>query len=73
MHDFKDLELFLFPFNNNLHAVVHPLAVFGISKDPFAFAIKSSATPNSTFIAIFLPLPVIRAFVASNFSADSEL
>jgi len=56
--------------NNNLHTVVLPFAVFGIAEDPFVFALESSAAPNSSFIAIYLPLTVILAFIASNFDVE---
>ena len=57
--------------NNDLHAVVSPLAIFGIAEDQFVFALESSATPNSSFPAIYLPLTVILAFITSNIDAES--
>ncbi len=71
--ELSDLELSLILLNNNLHAAVSPLAVFGIAEDQFVIAIKSSATLDSNLISIYSPLPVIRAFVASNFDAESSL
>jgi len=71
--DFKDLELSLILSNNNLHAVVLPLAVCGVAEDPFVFAFESSATLDCPSFAFLLPLTVIRAFVASNLYAESSL
>ena len=68
-----DLKLTFFLLSNNLHAVVSPLAVFGMPEDQFVFAFENTVTANSFLGASYSPLTEIFAFVVSDFYSESSL